>query len=104
LPYADEQFDYVVETNAVSGVDIHFEKVVDEMLRVCKTGGEVRFGDYAKGSRESVWLSLVERIGSLIGDQAHDYTGYLKSLGYQPEVQILGMFGMYQVIKVKKGE
>jgi ubiquinone/menaquinone biosynthesis C-methylase UbiE len=94
----------VVETNAVSGVDIHFEKVVDEMLRVCQTGGEVRIGDFARAARPSTWMRLVERIGLLIGDHAHDYVTYLESLGLQPEIRILGMFGMYQVIKVKKGE
>jgi ubiquinone/menaquinone biosynthesis C-methylase UbiE len=102
LPYADGQFDYVVETNAVSGVGIHFEKVIDEMLRVCKMGGEVRIGDYAKGPRESAWIRLVERIGLLIGDHAHDYVTYFESLGHHPQVRILGWYGMYQVISVCK--
>lgn len=102
LPFTDEQFDYVVETNAVSGVDIDFEKVVDEMLRVCKDGGEVRIGDYAKAAQQSTWGRWMERIGMLIGDYPHDYAAYFTRLGYQPDVEILGWSGMYQYIRVLK--
>lgn len=102
LPFADEQFDYVIETNALSGVDTDFEKVVDEMLRVCKVGGEVRIGDYAKAARQSTWVRWIERVGVLIGDFPHDYAAYFESLSYQPEVEILGWSGMYQFIRVRK--
>ena len=102
LPFGDGQFDYVIETNAVSGVDITFEAVLDEMLRVCKVGGEVRIGDYAKSPQVSFWTRFLERIGVLIGDYPHDFGAYLESLGYQPEVEILGWSGMYQYVRVVK--
>lgn len=102
LPFSDEQFDYVVETNAVSGVDTNFEKVVDEMLRVCKVGGEVRIGDYAKTAQQSAWARWMEQVGVLIGDYPHDYAAYFENLGYQPKVEILGWSGMYQYIRVRK--
>ena len=39
LPYPDDSFDYVVETNGLSGVGIDAEKALAEMIRVCKVGG-----------------------------------------------------------------
>lgn len=102
LPFAEEQFDYVVETNAVSGEDIDFEVVIKEMLRVCKTGGEVRLGDYLKASPSTAWTKLVERVGLLIGDMPHNYPASFRRLGFEAEVERLGMWGMYAFVKVKK--
>jgi ubiquinone/menaquinone biosynthesis C-methylase UbiE len=45
LPFPDATFDYVVETNAVSGVDIDVESVLKEMVRVCKENGQILIGD-----------------------------------------------------------
>jgi ubiquinone/menaquinone biosynthesis C-methylase UbiE len=45
IPYPDATFDYVVETNAVSGVDIDVESVLKEMVRVCKENGQILIGD-----------------------------------------------------------
>ena len=58
IPFEDESFDYVIETNAVSGEEIEVERVLQEMLRVCKVGGEIRIGDYARPARMT-WTNKV---------------------------------------------
>jgi ubiquinone/menaquinone biosynthesis C-methylase UbiE len=102
LPFTEGQFDFVVETNAVSGTGINAVEVLREMLRVCAGGGELRIGDYGRSKREGWWMRILETVGILIGDYPHDYDGILSSLGYQVEVEELGWSGMYQFIRVKR--
>jgi ubiquinone/menaquinone biosynthesis C-methylase UbiE len=100
LPFRVGQFDYVVETNAVSGTDIEARDVLSEMLRVCCPGGEVRLGDYSKVERKGFWFRVMEFIGILIGDYPYDYLALFRELGYQAEVEDLGWGGMYKYIRV----
>lgn len=102
LPYPNDSFDYVVETNAVSGVGIDVEKVIAEMVRVCNPGGQILIGDYCKAPQDTAWTRFMEWIGILIGDYPHDFQAIFKDLGYQPEVEYLGWSGMYQFIRVRK--
>ena len=102
LPFIRDSFDFVVETNAVSGADIEAEAVLSEMLRVCKDQGEVRMGDYGKSSQKGFWYSLLEKIGILFGDYPHDYPALFKSLGYPVEVEDLGWGGLYKYIRAEK--
>lgn len=102
IPYPDNAFDYVVETNAVSGVAISVKKVIAEMVRVCKPGGAILIGDYCKGLKESVWTRLIVSIGRCIGDYPHNFAAIFREMGLEPEVEILGWGGMYQYIKVIK--
>jgi ubiquinone/menaquinone biosynthesis C-methylase UbiE len=102
LPFAGESFYYVVETNAVSGADINPDQVLSEMLRVCKSGGEIRLGDYGKSNRKGFWYRLLEIIGILIGDYPHDYQEIFEFLGYEAVVENLGWGGSYQFIQVYK--
>jgi ubiquinone/menaquinone biosynthesis C-methylase UbiE len=101
LPFAENQFDYVVETNAVSGVDIDAIDVLHEMGRVCAHGGEIRIGDYGKSDRTGIGYRFMVWIGILIGDYPHDYQGLFRSVGYEAEVEELGWAGVYQFIRVK---
>jgi ubiquinone/menaquinone biosynthesis C-methylase UbiE len=101
LPFADDQFNYVVETNAVSGAEIDAVEVLREMRRVCAKGGEIRIGDYAKAPRDGFWYRLLEKVGILIGDYPHDYESLLVSMGLEPEVEELGWSGFYQYIKTR---
>ena len=100
LPFAKGKFDIVVETNAVSGADIHADEVLREMLRVCNTGGEVRLGDYGKSDRKGLWYRMMEKIGILVGDYPHDYLELFRRLGYEADVEYLAWGGMYQYIRV----
>jgi ubiquinone/menaquinone biosynthesis C-methylase UbiE len=102
IPYADEQFDYVVETNAVSGVHIDPRRVLAEMLRVCKEGGEVRLADYCVPARENWRHRILRAIGILIGDYPYNYPSLIRELGYEPVSKVLGGAGMYQLLVVQK--
>jgi len=102
IPYPDATFDYVVETNAVSGVDIDVESVLREMVRVCKENGQILIGDYAKASNESWSMHALEKIGQWIGDYAYDYAEIFDRCGYAAESEELGWGGMYQFIRVLK--
>jgi len=102
LPFVEKQFDYVVETNAVSGADINADTVLGEMLRVCADGGEVRIGDYGKSGRQGWWIQLLETIGILVGDYPHDYKALIGAMGYEAKVENLGWGGMYQYIRVAR--
>jgi ubiquinone/menaquinone biosynthesis C-methylase UbiE len=102
IPYPDNTFDYVVETNAVSGAAIDVEKVVAEMIRVCKPGGCILIGDYCKAPEETPFTRLVSWIGKFIGDYPHDFAGLFRTFGLEPQVEILGWGGIYQFIQVVK--
>ena len=104
MPFAREAFDYVVETNAVSGADIEADEVLAEMLRVCSSRGEIRIGDYGKSSQKGLWYSLLEGLGILIGDYPHDYPALFRELGYAAEVEDLAWGGLYKYIQVKKNQ
>ena len=102
IPYADNSFDYVVETHALSGVDINAHRGLKEMLRVCKNGGELRLADYAVPPVESSLTRLLTRLGAMIGDYPVNYSQWIKSMGYRPQVEILGSNDMYQYIRLVK--
>ena len=101
IPFADASFDNVIETNAVSGIAIDVERVVQEMIRVCKPGGEILIGDYCCPPVTKLLTQLMIRIGSLIGDQPHDFAAIFRDLGLEPVVEILGWDGIYQLIRVE---
>lgn len=101
LPFAKEQFDYVVETNAVSAAEVDAGAALGEMNRVCASGGEIRIGDYARSQRQGLWLGWIAKIGILVGDYPHDYKGLLEAMGYQVDIEELGWGGMYQFIRAR---
>jgi ubiquinone/menaquinone biosynthesis C-methylase UbiE len=102
IPYPAGTFDYVVETNAVSGVEIDVDKVLREMIRVCKPGGEIRMADYAKPASTTRFSRIIERVLHPIGDYAYDYMERFKGIGYEPEIHVVGWGGMYQFVRVVK--
>lgn len=102
MPYADGSFDYVVETNAVSGVRIDARQVLSEMIRVCKGGGELRIADWGKPAQETWKNRLLIEMGILIGDFPHDYDSIFRELGYEATVEVLGVDGIYQFVSVTK--
>jgi ubiquinone/menaquinone biosynthesis C-methylase UbiE len=102
IPYPEGTFDYVVETNAVSGAEIEVKKVLREMIRVCKHGGEVRLADYSKPASSTRLSRTIEQVLHLIGDFAYDYKKLFDEFGYDPVVEELGWGGMYQFIKICK--
>lgn len=102
IPYAGGCFDLVVETYALGGVEIDAKKALSEMLRVCKSGGQVRIADYAAPLGETWSQRLLRQAAILAGDMPHDYGRMFRELGYEPEVEILGGNDMYQFFCVEK--
>jgi ubiquinone/menaquinone biosynthesis C-methylase UbiE len=102
IPYARESFDYVVESHALSGLRIDTGRALAEMLRVCKIGGQIRLADYGVPATENWITRITTRLGAIIGDYPQDYTRLFQMLGYSLEINVLGGYGMYQLIQVKK--
>lgn len=102
IPFADNSFDYVVETHALSGVNLDASQGLKEMIRVCKVGGELRLADYAVPPIDTSLTRILSKLGEFIGDHPVDYLNLIKSYGYHPRVEILGSRDMYQYICVVK--
>lgn len=102
IPYPDGYFDYVVSTNAIGAVGVDAKKVLSEMLRVCKDGGEIQIADYSKPPTVSWKSRILTKFVIFIGDFPQDYLGIFRELGYEPKVEVLGEHGMYQLTRIKK--
>ena len=100
IPYADEYFDYVVATNALSGKHIDARQVLGEMLRVCKSGGSLFIAEWPRAERPTMGDRLIEWLAALNDDAPKDYRALLAELGYTPQVRILSR--RYQIYCVKK--
>jgi len=100
LPYPGEYFDYVVETNALSGEFIDARKVIAEMLRVCKSGGEIYIAEWPKALEETRIERLIVKLASLNEDAPKDYLRIFRALGYEPEVEVINK--RYHVFGIKK--
>ncbi|NIM95898.1 MAG: methyltransferase domain-containing protein [Anaerolineales bacterium] len=102
LPFPDDVFDVVVETNALGGVAINVKQALSEMIKVCKVGCEVRIVDFGKPVKETWKTTVLQWIGALFGDTPYDYVQIFETFGFKTEVEILGGSGMYHLCKVKK--
>jgi len=100
LPYPDGHFDYVVATNALSGVSIDAGRVISEMIRVNKSGGEVYVAEWPQAEEETLTERLMVMLASLNEDAPQDYLGIFRGLGYEPEVEVLSK--RYHVLGITK--
>jgi ubiquinone/menaquinone biosynthesis C-methylase UbiE len=100
IPYADGSFDFVVATNALSGVHIDAKNVLAEMIRVCKTGGWLYIAEWPKAEKETFMEQCVVWLASLNEDAPKDYKAIFKHLGYEPEVNVLD--NRYHVFGIRK--
>lgn len=100
IPYPDGYFDYVVETNSLSGEFIDARKVIAEMIRVCKRGGEIYLAEWPKALVETLIERFIVMLASLNDDAPKDYIKIFRELGYEPEVDVLSK--RYHVFGVKK--
>jgi ubiquinone/menaquinone biosynthesis C-methylase UbiE len=89
IPYDDGTFDYVVETNALSGEFIDERKAIQEMIRVCKRGGEIYLADGPKTKDKNILDKLMTKLGRLNEDLGKDYLRIFGELGYHPEVNVI---------------
>jgi demethylmenaquinone methyltransferase/2-methoxy-6-polyprenyl-1,4-benzoquinol methylase len=89
MPYPKESFDYVVATNALSGEHIDARKVLDEMLRVCRSGGWVYIAEWPKAEEETYRERILVWFAGLNDDAPKDYMEIFREIGYEPEVEVL---------------
>lgn len=103
IPYPDDAFDYVVQTNALSVVATKaaVTNALAEMVRVCKPGGQVRIGDYAAPPVVTPGTRRVERMMRRFGDYPHHYAAILEQMGCYVTYEALGWHGMYQYINAR---
>lgn len=102
IPYPDAHFDYVVCTNAIGSVRVNPRSVISEMLRVCKYGGEVLIADYSEPPQKTFKNKVLIKFFKLFGDTPYDYLSIFRNFGYEPDVEILGLYDTYQFLRVKK--
>jgi ubiquinone/menaquinone biosynthesis C-methylase UbiE len=102
LSYPDSEFDYVVCTNAIGSVKVNPRRVISAMLRVCRHGGEVRVADCGEPPRRTPGNEALIRLYRLFGDTPYDYRSIFRDLGYEADLEILGLLDTYQLLKVKK--
>ena len=100
MPFPARSFDNVVETNALGIAGVDLPRVLSEMIRVCKPGGQLLLGDYAC-VEPSTWIHrLIEAVGIIVGDSPQPFGRAFAELGYAPQIEFLAWQGMYQLIKV----
>ena len=102
LPYPNNYFDAVVATNAISAVGYDVEKVLGEMVRVCKPGGSIWLAEFGYPQKENWRTRIVIRVAILLGDCPYDFEAIFREMGYKPDIEHLAMRGMYQLIHVRK--
>ena len=102
IAYPENSFDYVVCTNSIGSVRVNPRSVISGMVRVCKEGGEVRIADYSEPPKRTFKARLLIMFFKLLGDTPYDYVSIFRDFGYEPDVEILGLYGTYQFLRVKK--
>jgi ubiquinone/menaquinone biosynthesis C-methylase UbiE len=100
LPYPEEFINYVVETNSLSGEFIDAKKVIAEMIRVCKRGGEIYIAEWPEASQESRMERFIVELASLNDDAPKDYNKIFGELGHEPEVEVIS--NRYHVYRIQK--
>ena len=100
IPNPSGYFDYVVATNALSGAFIDAKKVLSEMIRVCKSGGEIYIAEWPKALKETLMERLIVKLASFNDDAPKDYLKIFRELDYEPEVEVLSK--RYHVFGIKK--
>ena len=100
IPYPEENFDYVVATNALSGDFIDARKVLLEMIRVCRSGGWIYIAEWQKAEKVTFLERLVVWFASLTDDAPKDYISIFREMGFEPEVNALDK--RYYVFGIRK--
>lgn len=100
IPLAEESFDSVVATNALSGDHIDARKVLNEMIRVCRNDGWVYIAEWPKAEKETFGEQILVWFASLNDDAPKDYVMIFGEMGYEPEIEVLSKrFHVYGIRK-----
>ena len=100
IPYDDDMFDNVVSTYALGGTKIEVDKVLSEMIRVCKPGGQIIILDWQKKQKINLLDILFIRLAKLTEDTPKDFVEIFNKKGLQPECIKLSY--TYSIIKTSK--
>lgn len=100
IPYPEDRFNYVVATNALSGVHIDAKKVLMEMIRVCRIGGWVFIAEWPEAEIDTFEERCIVWFARLTDDAPKDYLRMFRDLGYEPKVDVLDK--RYHVYGVRK--
>ncbi len=103
LPFRSEAFETVLETNALGVAEINPCPVLEEMVRVCATGGEIRLVDYSMPEKRTVWGRFTAWLGACLGDKPYDYGRFLLGLGCAVRAEILTGDGTIRFYRARKG-
>ena len=79
IPYDNGMFDNVVSTYALGGTKIDIEKVLSEMIRVCKPDGQVIILDWQKKLKENLLDKVFIQIARITEDTPKDFMKILSS-------------------------
>lgn len=100
IPLAEESFDSVVATNALSGDHIDARKVLNEMIRVCRNDGWIYIAEWPKAEKETFWERIWVWFASLNDDAPKDYVVIFREMGYEPDIEVLSKrFHVYGIRK-----
>ena len=100
IPYDNGMFDNVVSTYALGGTKIDIEKVLSEMIRVCKPDGQVIILDWQKKLKENLLDKVFIRIARITEDAPRDFIKILSSNDFKPECRKLSY--TYSIIIASK--
>lgn len=100
IPFPADSFNYLVATNALSGVHIDAKKVLMEMIRVCRVGGWIFIAEWLEAEIVTFEERCIVWLASLTDDAPKDYLRMFRDLGYEPEVDVLDK--RYYVYAVRK--
>jgi ubiquinone/menaquinone biosynthesis C-methylase UbiE len=100
IPYDNNMFDNVVSTYALGGTKIDTEKVIQEMIRVCKPKGQILILDWQKKQKENLLDKLFIRIAKLTEDTPKDFISIFSKHGMKADCIKLSQ--TYSIIKTIK--
>ena len=89
IPFPNDNFDYVVATNALSGTFIRTREVVTEMIRICREGGSVLLAEWPVAQKATIKERIIVKLASLNDDAPKDFMDISRKLGLEPEVEQL---------------
>lgn len=103
LPFEDETFDLVVSSCMLSLIE-DIDGAIIEIIRVCKTGGEIRLLEIGEPKKETILTKMNKRVLSFLGNVTRDYVIYFSKHGYSCNVVEFGPTVLTKLFKVTKKE
>ena len=101
IPYDNNMFDNVVSTYALGGTKIDTEKVIQEMIRVCKPKGQILILDWQKKQKENLLDKLFIRIAKLTEDTPKDFISIFSKHGMKADcIKLSQTYSIIKTIKI----